>query len=46
MLSEPVRRMVADISELGWLHKRILNQSDKPGTLGKALKLAVTEELN
>lgn len=42
-VSETVKRMVADLSELGWLHKRILKHADKSGTVGKALKLAVTE---
>jgi hypothetical protein len=45
-LPDPVRRMVSELAELGWLHRRIVSQSDKPGTLGKALKLAITEELN
>ena len=38
--------MVGEISELGWLHKRILKFIEKPGTVGKALKLGVSEELN
>lgn len=45
-VSETVKRMVGDLSELGWLHKRILKYSDKAGTVGKALKLGVSEELN
>lgn len=45
-VSDTVKKMVAEISELGWLHKRILKYTEKPGTVGKALKLGVSEELN
>lgn len=38
--------MVSELSELGWLHNRIIKFSDKAGTVGKALKLGVSEELN
>ena len=38
--------MVKELSELGWLHKQILKNSDKKGIVGKALKLGVSEELN
>jgi hypothetical protein len=43
---DPVRKMVRDLSELGWLHKQIVKYSEKAGTVGKALQLAVREELN
>lgn len=38
--------MIRELGELGWLHKQILKNIEKPGTVGKALKLAVSEELN
>lgn len=41
-VSDTVRRMVRDLSELGWLHKQILKHSDKTGTVGKSLKLGVS----
>ena len=38
--------MVRELSQIGWLHKQILKQADKKGTVGKALKQGIYEELN
>lgn len=39
--SDTVRKMVREISELGWYHKQIIKNYEKIGTVGKALKLGV-----
>ena len=41
-----MKKIVRELSELGWLHKQILKQADKKGTVGKALKQGIHEELN
>lgn len=44
--SDTVRKMVRELCELGWLHKQIMKHAEKAGTVGKSLKLGVSEELN
>ena len=46
IVSEPVKKIIQDLSEIGWLHKQIIKNCEKDGTVGKALKLGVSEELN
>lgn len=45
-VSDTVRRMIAELADLGWLHKKITKYAEKDGAVRKALKLAVNEELN
>lgn len=40
--SDTVKKMVRELSQLGWLHKQIIKHSEKKGTVGKALKLGVS----
>ena len=41
--SDTVKKMVREICDLGWYHKQIVKNSDKIGTVGRALKLGVHE---
>lgn len=46
-VSENVRKMISELCDLGWLHKQIMNKSyAEEGTISKALKLAVQNEMN
>ena len=38
--------MINEMSDLGWLHKKIVKSSEKDGTVRKSLRLAIQEELN
>jgi len=40
-VSDTVRQMAAELSEMGWLHKKIMSSSTRPGAVRKALKLAL-----
>ena len=38
--------MVSELSDIGWLYTKITENSNSEGFIGKALNLAVQEEMN
>jgi hypothetical protein len=42
-VTETVRRMVSELADLGWLHRRITKAGEKEGAVRRALKLAIQE---
>ncbi len=45
-VSDTVRRMISELADLGWLHRRITRGNEREGAVRRALRLAVQEELN
>lgn len=42
-VSDTVRRIVRQLSEMGWLYGKIVDEKEEGGAVKKALKLAVRE---
>jgi hypothetical protein len=40
-VTDTVRRMIAELADLGWLHRRISKESEKEGAVRRALRVAV-----
>lgn len=45
-MTDTVRRMISELADLGWLHRRISKESEREGAVRRALRVAVQEELN
>lgn len=45
-VSDTVRQMISEMADLGWLHRKILGEGERAGTIRKALRLGVQLELN
>ena len=42
-VSDTVRRIVRELSEIGWLYGKVMDEGEDGGPVKKALKLAVRE---
>ncbi len=45
-VSEPVRKIVRELCDIGWLFKKITSKVEEEGTVRDAFNIAIREELN
>lgn len=45
-ISEPVRRIVRELCEIGWLFRKVCSRPEEEGTVRDAFSIALKEEMN